>query len=292
MTNNISICRINKEACTQFHEIIGLNKINDGNLYIIGIYKGSALIGFLSYYDEGEILLFNKVYIEPDFRSNGYGILLVEKLKEIAAKVEVDILAKVFNAKELQANKTLEFLSKCGFGSATLKSIYYIIDLHKTYQFFYKKKFGDSRQIINEEYKILSYKEIKDDANLFAIIKKNSEEFNSFSYLEEKRENVHESFFVHDNDVLGWFVFELKSGDHIQIDSLFSNPKYRYSIIGFRFFKLLIDQCFASNPNAKTVSFNLDPSKRNLSHAYDIIFKESILNVVKVWYSYYFVNEN
>lgn len=292
MINDVFIDIINKEACTQFYEIIGSNKINDDNLYIIGIYSGSALVGFLSYYDESEIMLFNKIYIEPDSRGKGYGMMLVEKLKGIASKIKVDILAKVFNVREEQANNALDFLSKCGFGKVALKSIYYILDFRRVYEFFIKKKFGDSQQIINEVYKKLSYQEIKTDENLFAVIKMNSEEFNSFAYLEEKRESVYDSFFIHGNEVVGWFVFELKAGGHIQVDSLFSNPKYRYSIIGFRFFKLLFDQCFALNPHAKTISFNLDPTKRDLSHAYDIIFKESILNTVKVWHSYYFVNEN
>lgn len=69
MINDVFIDIINKEACTQFYEIIGSNKINDDNLYIIGIYSGSALVGFLSYYDESEIMLFNKIYIEPDSSS-------------------------------------------------------------------------------------------------------------------------------------------------------------------------------------------------------------------------------
>lgn len=292
MTSDIFVGIINKEACTPFYEIIGLNKINDDNLYIVGIYKGSALIGFLSYYVEDEILLFNKIHIESGFRNRGYAALLVEKLKGIAAKAKVNVLAKVFNVREEQANDALGFLSKCGFENAILKSIYYILDFHKVYQFFIKKRFADSWQIINEEYKTLSYDEIKADADLFAVIKRNSEEFNSFAYLEEKRDGVYDSFFVHDNEVLGWFVFELKAEGHIQVDSLFSNPTYRYSIIGFRLFKLLFDQCFALNPNAKTISFNLDPSKRGLSHAYNILFKESILNTVKVWHAYCFVNEN
>lgn len=292
MTNDTFIGIINKEACAQFYEIIGVNKINDDNLYIIGIYKENALIGFLSYYDEGEILLLNKIYVEPDFRNEGYGILLVGKLKEIALKVKVDILAKVFYVKEEQTNSTLDFLSKCGFEKAILKSVYYILDFRKVHQFFINRKFGDNQQIIDVEYKKLSYKEIKSDANLFTVVKMNSEEFNSFSYLEEKREDVYDSFFIHDNEILGWFVFELKAGGHIQVDSLFSNPKYRYSIMGFRFLKLLFEQCFALNPKAKTISFNLDPDKRDLAHSYDIIFKESILNIVKVWHSYYLVHEN
>lgn len=292
MIDNITVGVINKRSCNQFHEIIGLNKIDDENLYVIGVYKKNDLVGILSYYDEKEILIFNKIYIIPYCRKKGYGTLLVDELKKIASKSKVSILAKLFNTKREDTDNALNYLSKCGFDKPILKNIYFIIDFQRIYQSFIQRKFDDSIQIINETYKTLSYKEIKEDQKLFTIIKNNSEEFNSFSYLDENQERFYDSFFIHDNEVLGWFVFEIKPRGHIQIDSVFSNPKYRYSIIGFRFFKLLFDQCYALAPDALTVSFSVDPNKKELLHTYNIIFKDAIINTVNVWYSYCYLNEN
>ncbi len=292
MSDDITVRKIEKSACKSFHEIIGKNKLEDENLYVIGISHKDTLIGFLSYYDETEILLLNKIYLLPEFRHRGYGTMLIREFQRWASGSKTDILAKVFHVKSEEAEEILTFLVKNGFGKPVLKNTYFILDFRKVQDTFIKKRFDDKGQIVNDPFQIYNFQQIKKDQHLFQIVNAYSKEFNSFNYLERNKQNVYDSFFINDNDVLGWFCFEVKSDTHIQVDSLFSNPKYRYSILGIRLFKIMFDQCCKVNPNTKTVSFNVDPDKQKLFHAYTLIFHESIIHTVKVWYTYFYIHEN
>lgn len=290
MYSEVRVCKVEKTVCNRFHDLIGRNKTNDDKLHVIGVYEGEALVGILTYYEENNILLLNKICLLPEFRSKGYGSLLLDELKKNATKCGVNILAKVYNTNADQADKTLAYLTKNGFETPFVKDIYFIVDIVKAYNAFSQQRFGGSEQIINETYKILSYNEIKADHALFELLKTYSNELYSLRGLEEK--GVNSYFFVNDNDILGWFCLELKSGTNIHVRFLFSHPQHRHSMLGLRFFKIMFDKGLEINPRAKTTSFNIDPENKKMLNVYTLIFKDSVLNIIPVWYTYCYRHEN
>lgn len=284
MCSNVRVCKVEKTACAPFHNIIGRSRTYDG-LRVIGVYECETLAGILAYYEEEEVLLLNKIYLLPEFRSRGYSALLLNELKKSAAERGINILAKVYNANADQADKTLAYLTKNGFDAPFVKDIYFIVDVAKAYHSFTQQRFGGSEQLIGDAGKVYTYNEIKANQTLFELLKAYSDEL--FSLRGMEKENMHSYFFVHNNDILGWFCLELKSATHIHVGFLFSHPKHRHSMLGLRLFEKMFDKGLEVSPDAKMVSFNIDPENKRMLNVYTFIFKDSVLAVIPVWYTYW-----
>lgn len=284
MYSDVRVCKVEKNACKPFLDIIGRKRISDDKLHVIGVYEREAWAGILAYYEEKSVFLLNKLYLLPEFRSKGYGALLLDKLKKNAATSGVGILAKVYNANADKTENDLTYLMKNGFTTPYIKDIYFIVDVEKAFHSSTRQRFGDAEKIIDEEYTQYTYNEIKANPTLFKLLKAYSHELCALQNMEE--ENTHSYFFVHNNDISGWFSLELKSPGNMHVGFLFSHPQRRYRMWGFRLFKMLFDKVLEINPSTKTVSFNIDPENKRMLNVYTLIFKDSIQNIIPVWYTY------